>query len=50
MYTRAGEPKKLVVLAGVGHYEVYGVPPRDGRDAHLVPRAPASAVNLLKIF
>jgi uncharacterized protein len=24
MYARAGEPKKLVVLKGVGHYEVYG--------------------------
>jgi len=24
MYTRAGEPKKLVMLKGVGHYEVYG--------------------------
>jgi dipeptidyl aminopeptidase/acylaminoacyl peptidase len=24
MYARAGEPKKLVVLKGFGHYEVYG--------------------------
>jgi uncharacterized protein len=24
MYARAGEPKKLVVLKGIGHYEVYG--------------------------
>ena len=24
MYERAGEPKKLVVLKGFGHYEVYG--------------------------
>ena len=24
MFARAGEPKKLVVLKGVGHYEVYG--------------------------
>ena len=24
MYARAGEPKKLVVLQGFGHYEVYG--------------------------
>lgn len=24
LYTRAGEPKKLVVLKGFGHYEVYG--------------------------
>src|SRR5262249_15764847 len=27
MYARAGEPKKLVVLKGVGHYEVYGGEP-----------------------
>ena len=27
MYARAGEPKKLVVLKGVGHYEVYGDAP-----------------------
>jgi dipeptidyl aminopeptidase/acylaminoacyl peptidase len=27
MYARAGEPKKLVVLEGVGHYEVYGGEP-----------------------
>jgi dipeptidyl aminopeptidase/acylaminoacyl peptidase len=27
MYARAGEPKKLVVLTGVGHYEVYGGEP-----------------------
>ncbi len=26
MYTRAGEPKKLVVLKGYGHYEVYKEP------------------------
>jgi len=26
MYTRAGEPKKLVVLRGYGHYEVYAEP------------------------
>ena len=25
LYARAGEPKKLVVLKGFGHYEVYGV-------------------------
>jgi hypothetical protein len=24
MYARAGEPKKLVVLKGFGHYEIYG--------------------------
>ncbi len=24
MYARAGEPKKLVILKGFGHYEVYG--------------------------
>jgi len=24
MYARAGQPKKLVTLKGVGHYEVYG--------------------------
>jgi hypothetical protein len=24
MYARAGEPKKLVVLRGFGHYEIYG--------------------------
>ena len=24
LYARAGEPKKLVVLKGFGHYEVYG--------------------------
>ena len=24
MFARAGEPKKLVVLKGFGHYEVYG--------------------------
>jgi uncharacterized protein len=24
MYARAGEPKKLVTLKGIGHYEVYG--------------------------
>jgi len=27
MHARAGEPKKLVVLKGVGHYEVYGGEP-----------------------
>jgi dipeptidyl aminopeptidase/acylaminoacyl peptidase len=27
MYARAGEPKKLVVLKGIGHYEVYGGEP-----------------------
>jgi fermentation-respiration switch protein FrsA (DUF1100 family) len=27
MYARASEPKKLVVLKGVGHYEVYGGEP-----------------------
>jgi uncharacterized protein len=27
MYARAGEPKRLVVLKGVGHYEVYGGEP-----------------------
>src|ERR1700736_6142577 len=27
MYARAGEPKKLVVLEGAGHYEVYGGEP-----------------------
>jgi uncharacterized protein len=27
MYARAGEPKKLVMLKGVGHYEVYGGEP-----------------------
>ena len=27
MYARAGEPKKLVVLKGFGHYEVYGATP-----------------------
>jgi uncharacterized protein len=27
MYARAGEPRKLVVLKGVGHYEVYGGEP-----------------------
>jgi uncharacterized protein len=26
LYTRAGEPKKLVVLKGYGHYEVYAEP------------------------
>ena len=26
LYARAGEPKKLVVLKGVGHYEVYAEP------------------------
>lgn len=26
LYTRAGEPKKLVVLKGYGHYEVYSEP------------------------
>jgi len=26
LYTRAGEPKKLVVLKGYGHYEVYADP------------------------
>jgi len=26
LYTRAGEPKKLVVLQGYGHYEVYVEP------------------------
>jgi fermentation-respiration switch protein FrsA (DUF1100 family) len=26
MYARAGEPKKLVVLKGFGHYEIYGTP------------------------
>jgi fermentation-respiration switch protein FrsA (DUF1100 family) len=24
LYARAGEPKKLIVLKGFGHYEVYG--------------------------
>ena len=24
MYARAGEPKKLVVLPGLRHYDVYG--------------------------
>jgi fermentation-respiration switch protein FrsA (DUF1100 family) len=24
MFARAGEPKKLVILKGFGHYEVYG--------------------------
>jgi fermentation-respiration switch protein FrsA (DUF1100 family) len=27
MYARAGEPKKLVALKRVGHYEVYGGEP-----------------------
>lgn len=26
LYARAGEPKKLVVLKGYGHYEVYTEP------------------------
>ena len=26
LYEHAGEPKKLVVLKGVGHYEVYAEP------------------------
>jgi len=26
LYARAGEPKKLVVLKGYGHYEVYAEP------------------------
>ncbi len=26
LYARAGEPKKLVVLQGYGHYEVYAEP------------------------
>ncbi len=26
LYAHAGEPKKLVVLEGVGHYEVYAEP------------------------
>ena len=26
LYARAGEPKKLVTLKGVGHYEVYEEP------------------------
>jgi alpha-beta hydrolase superfamily lysophospholipase len=26
LYARAGEPKKLVVLQGYGHYEVYVEP------------------------
>ncbi|MDP2626822.1 MAG: alpha/beta hydrolase, partial [Candidatus Rokubacteria bacterium] len=26
LYARAGEPKKLVVLTGYGHYEVYMEP------------------------
>jgi hypothetical protein len=26
LYARAGEPKKLVVLRGYGHYEVYAEP------------------------
>ncbi|HML14928.1 MAG TPA: alpha/beta fold hydrolase [Xanthobacteraceae bacterium] len=30
MYARAGEPKKLVILKGVGHYEVYGGEPFRG--------------------
>ena len=29
LYRRAGEPKKLVVLKGVGHYEVYAKPAFD---------------------
>ena len=29
MYARAGEPKKLVVLRGFGHYEVYAKPAFD---------------------
>lgn len=30
LYAKAGEPKKLVVLSGVGHYEVYAKPAFDG--------------------
>ena len=26
LYARAGEPKKLVILQGYGHYEVYAEP------------------------
>jgi uncharacterized protein len=29
MYARAGEPKKLVLLRGFGHYEVYAKPAFD---------------------
>jgi dipeptidyl aminopeptidase/acylaminoacyl peptidase len=36
LYTRAGEPKKLVVLKGYGHYEVYSGPAfREVMDATL---------------
>ena len=44
LYARAGEPKKLVVLKGFGHYEVYaGEALRQvmEHDTRLVPRAPA---------
>jgi fermentation-respiration switch protein FrsA (DUF1100 family) len=52
LYARAGEPKKLVVLRGYGHYEVYAEPPsvrssgrRSTGTASTCPRAEGRSVS-----
>ncbi len=37
MYAKCGEPKKLVVLEGVGHYQVYAEPAFSALMAEVVP-------------
>jgi pimeloyl-ACP methyl ester carboxylesterase len=49
MYARAGEPKKLVMLNGFGHYEVYegeAFRPGDESCDRLVPSVPAGPTEL----
>lgn len=50
MFACAGDPKKLVILKGFGHYDLWrrGLPSGDGRDRGVVQNASSGAVKPLE--